>query len=88
MVVDSMRVVLRNFKREDIHFTQGQTEASILRFGYQLPGSLHTGMYVTGIEMLGTEGQKKEWIDMVVNGNMIGCYAQTEIGHGSDVQEL
>lgn len=45
-------------------------------------------MYTTGIDMFGTEGQKKEWLEMCRAGTMIGCYAQTEIGHGSDVQSL
>lgn len=45
-------------------------------------------MFMGGIDMLGTETQKKEWLPMCLNHKMIGCYAQTEIGHGSDVQSL
>ena len=88
MMTDSLRVVLRNFTFDMDHFTEAESNVNILRFIHQLPRSLHTGMYVTGIEMLGTESQQKEWLPLCSQGKMTGCYAQTEIGHGSDVQSL
>lgn len=38
--------------------------------------------------MLGTQTQQKEWFEKAYNFEIFGCYAQTEIGHGSDVQNL
>jgi len=81
-------MVTRNFQNQDDHFTEAQLNSNVLTFAHQLPGSIHTAMFIAGIEMLGTEGQKKEWLEMCGLGKMLGCYAQTEIGHGSDVQSL
>lgn len=87
MMKDSIRVLSEainhlSMKQEsDIH-------AGLLHFGHQLPGSIHKGMYVTCIKMLGTDQQVKELIPKCDTMEMIGCYAQTELGHGSDVQSL
>ena len=32
--------------------------------------------------------QRKKWVPKIQNLDIFGCYAQTEIGHGSDVQGL
>ena len=34
------------------------------------------------------EDQKKKWIPLCKDGRILGSYAQTEIGHGSDVSSL
>lgn len=55
---------------------------------YQLPYSIHVGMFIKAIEMLGTENQKKTYLPASRVFKLVGCYAQTELGHGSDVQGL
>jgi len=40
------------------------------------------------IKLLGTPEQFKKWYELIYSGRLIGAYAQTEIGHGSDVQSL
>ena len=40
------------------------------------------------IKLLGTEEQAAKWTQLLVDGRIFGSYAQTEIGHGSDVQSL
>jgi acyl-CoA oxidase len=45
-------------------------------------------MFIKCIEFLGTETQQEEWYKKAVAYEIIGCYAQTELGHGSDVQNL
>jgi len=40
------------------------------------------------VQFIASEEQKKKWIPMVRNLKMIGCYAQTELGHGSNVAAL
>ena len=35
-----------------------------------------------------TEEQYKKWVPPAKNYDFLGCYAQTEIGHGSDVSSL
>jgi acyl-CoA oxidase len=45
-------------------------------------------MFVRCIEIMGTEAQQEEWYKKAMFAEIIGCYAQTELGHGSDVQNL
>jgi len=40
------------------------------------------------IRVMGSEEQKKKWLPMIRNIDMLGCYAQTELGHGSNVAAL
>ena len=50
--------------------------------------SLHHGMFETILRILGSEEQVKEYLPKVLSYKVLGCYAQTEMGHGSDVQSL
>ncbi|ESQ52191.1 hypothetical protein EUTSA_v10016360mg [Eutrema salsugineum] len=49
---------------------------------------LHWGMFVPAIKGQGTEEQKQKWLPLAYKLQIIGCYAQTELGHGSNVQGL
>jgi acyl-CoA oxidase len=49
---------------------------------------LHFDGFMRTIELLGTEEQKAYWIPKCLTLQAIGCYCQTELGHGSDVQNL
>jgi len=40
------------------------------------------------LKLLSTPEQYKKWEELIYSGRLIGAYAQTEIGHGSDVQSL
>jgi acyl-CoA oxidase len=48
-----------------------------------LPTSLHWVMFVPNIMSLCDEEQKATWLPMCRDWRMIGCYAQTELGHVS-----
>ena len=37
---------------------------------------------------MGTEEQVEQFLKKTINYEIVGCYAQTEIGHGSDVRSL
>lgn len=50
--------------------------------------SLHHGMFEPMIRILGSEKQIEEYLGDVMDYKILGCYAQTEVGHGSDVQSL
>lgn len=52
------------------------------------PFGLHFGMFVNMIEGQGTEEQKAEWVEKSKNLEVIGTYAQTELGHGTFVRGL
>lgn len=45
------------------------------------------GLFGGAVENLGTE-RHHELIPQIINLDMVGCFAMTEIGHGSDVQSL
>ena len=56
--------------------------------GTLYPTSVHHGMFETLVQTLGSDEQiKKHWDDIKAY-KIIGCYAQTEMGTGSNVQGL
>lgn len=42
-------------------------------------------MFYACIESLADDEQQAKWLPMIKDIKMIGCYAQTELGHGSNV---
>ncbi|KAI5655741.1 hypothetical protein M9H77_32928 [Catharanthus roseus] len=67
-----------------------EEEASKLRFYVDEPAftDLHWGMFVPFIKGQGTDEQQQKWLSLAYKMQIIGCYAQTELGHGSNVQGL
>ena len=45
-------------------------------------------MFVPAIQGQGTDEQQQKWLPLAYRMQIIGCYAQTELGHGSNVQGL
>ncbi|KAJ2450251.1 hypothetical protein EV183_004410 [Coemansia sp. RSA 2336] len=52
------------------------------------PFGLHRAMFIPTLQNQATEEQKKLFLEPALNYEILGCYAQTEIGHGSNVQGL
>lgn len=52
------------------------------------PLLLHFGMFMSAIQKLGDDNQNKLWLDDVRKLKKLGCYAQTELGHGSNLAGL
>jgi acyl-CoA oxidase len=46
------------------------------------------GLFGGAIENLGTERHHKQYVPRIINLDLLGCFAMTETGHGSDVQSL
>lgn len=65
-------------------------EATKLRFFIDEPTftDLHWGMFVPAIKGQGTDEQQEKWLPLAQKMQIIGCYAQTELGHGSNIQGL
>ncbi|KAH0932703.1 hypothetical protein HID58_009820 [Brassica napus] len=65
-------------------------ESVIFKYFMDQPGflDLHWRMFVPAIKGQGTEEQKQKWLPLANKMQIIGCYAQTELGHGSNVQGL
>jgi acyl-CoA oxidase len=53
-----------------------------------LPTALHWIMFYPNIKTLCDEEQHEMWLPLCRDWKMIGCYAQTELGHGSNVRAL
>ncbi|KAF2441755.1 acyl-CoA oxidase [Karstenula rhodostoma CBS 690.94] len=52
------------------------------------PFHLHMTMFVTTIREQGSSAQNKFWMPRILEYDIIGCYAQSELGHGSNVKGL
>ena len=57
-------------------------------FQSSLPLTLHLSMFRLTMENLANDEQKAKWMPLINNIDIIGCYAQTELGHGSNVAGL
>jgi len=52
------------------------------------PYFLHMSMFVTTVREQASKEQQAYWLPKILNYDIIGCYAQTELGHGSNVRGL
>lgn len=52
------------------------------------PTSLHWVMFVPNILTLCDAEQQSHWLPLCRDWKVIGCYAQTELGHGSNIRAL
>ncbi|KAK8479402.1 hypothetical protein V6N13_036426 [Hibiscus sabdariffa] len=73
-----------------IELRLSEEEANMLRSYVDQPAftDLHWGMFIPAIKGQGTIEQHEKWLPMAYKMQIIGCYAQTELGHGSNVQGL
>jgi acyl-CoA oxidase len=53
--------------------------------GASSPVGLNDTMFALAVKMLADEEQKNHWMPLLQNHKILGCYAQTELGHGSNV---
>ncbi|XP_077235377.1 peroxisomal acyl-coenzyme A oxidase 1-like [Tasmannia lanceolata] len=76
--------------KQIIELHLSEEEASRLRFFVDEPAytDLHWGMFMPAIKGQGTDEQQQKWLPLAQKMQIIGCYAQTELGHGSNVQGL
>lgn len=52
------------------------------------PYYLHMSMYANTVKEQASDEQKAHWWPSIEKWDMIGAYAQTELGHGSNVRGL
>ncbi|CAD8203489.1 unnamed protein product [Paramecium octaurelia] len=50
--------------------------------------TVHFAMVIPAFQVLASDDQISKWMTSLKNFSAFGCYAQTELGHGSDVQNL
>lgn len=80
--VEKMRE-LSDGTKDDIHYL-----TSIAFPNIPFPLGLHLSMFTNVIENQTTPEQKAKWLPMARNLEIIGTYAQTELGHGTNVRAL
>ncbi|KAJ7391543.1 Acyl-coenzyme A oxidase (Acyl-CoA oxidase) [Desmophyllum pertusum] len=56
--------------------------------GVQFPYNLSKGMFIPTIKSQGSAEQKAKWLPLAESYQIIGTYAQTELGHGTYVRGL
>ena len=49
---------------------------------------LHYQMFQLAVDRLASDEQRDLWLPQINTLKMVGCYAQTELGHGSNVGGL
>ena len=91
-VKDAMRKMhYFNQNQKELGF-EGLTFKSMIiageEFTGQMPTDLHFYMFVTCLKYLASDEQKELWLKDAKNLKIHGCYAQTELGHGSNVLGL
>ncbi|KAA0158892.1 hypothetical protein FNF31_05185 [Cafeteria roenbergensis] len=52
------------------------------------PSVVHDSVFVAAIQHLASPEQRATWLPAAQEYAVLGCYAQTELGHGSDVSRL
>lgn len=56
--------------------------------GEQTPYRLHAGMFMVTLQQQASDEQQQTFLSKARRYQYIGCYAQTELGHGSNVRGL
>ncbi|MDQ4117777.1 MAG: acyl-CoA dehydrogenase family protein, partial [Actinomycetota bacterium] len=46
------------------------------------------GLFGGAVQVLGTSRHHEKYLRKIIDGELLGCFAMTETGHGSDVQHL
>lgn len=65
-----------------------KTLEKTMYFPEQVPLSLHEMMFLPTLKNLCDEEQVETFLKPAERFDILGCYAQTELGHGSDIQSL
>ncbi len=99
-VAEQMRIMAAegaiddNFKKE--HGGTGDIGAAITRIemlamsdlSLMVKAGVQWGLFGGAVENLGTERHHQAYVKKLIDLELLGCFAMTETGHGSDVQSL
>eukprot|EP00347_Sterkiella_histriomuscorum_P006528 403352422 len=79
------RVYEINRKKYYHDYEVGYFQWFYIMFKGIFPLGLSMTMFMTCIESLADDEQRNKWLPLIKDIKIIGCYAQTELGHGSNV---
>ncbi|TGZ83309.1 acyl-CoA oxidase [Ascodesmis nigricans] len=88
-IIDSLKVCKRLLELRDQHnWTREEYVMALLSLEETVPLAMSENAFMTVIDSQGSPEQKAHWLPRCRSYEIIGCYAQTEIAHGSNVQGL
>ncbi len=67
------------------------TSFEMLGFGelsLMVKAGVQWGLFGGAVHALGTDGHHREYLPAIISADLLGCFAMTETGHGSDVAHL
>ncbi|KAG2207649.1 hypothetical protein INT46_005060 [Mucor plumbeus] len=70
------------------NWDETDTQIANFLFDQSTPFTLHYNMFIPTLKNQTTDEQKRLFLEPALKHHIIGCYAQTELGHGSNVQGL
>lgn len=83
--IEAVRILRKNPKLRLKHIARKIPMASM----YQTTGmGIHFSMFLTFLQTQSSDAQKKKWLNGAKQAKYFGAYAQTELGHGSNVRGL
>ena len=87
-IIDTLWKTPQILKKMDVDFGVRLPPDPYFNDGSRTVGGVGLGMCLPIINLSGTDEQKNAWMPKIQSGQIICAYAQTELAHGSDVQNL
>lgn len=74
--------------RKELNWSEEDYDLVSQLLNHDFALSLHHTMFIPGIERLATDEQKAKWLPLAQSYKILGTYAQTELGHGTNLLGL
>jgi acyl-CoA oxidase len=78
----------RLLQRHGDELDAADQQSMYVALGERLPLDVHRAMFIPTLENQGDAEQQRQWLPLAKSFRILGAYAQTELGHGSNVQGI